>query len=64
EALVDESNDYSDAGHLNVLGAEKVTSFVGRYIGENYDIPVRSEEEPYRTEWNGNYKEYQEFKNE
>lgn len=62
ESLVDESADYSDAGHLNMHGAEKVTGFLGKYIGENYDIPVRSEEEPYRTEWNQNYEEYQEFK--
>lgn len=62
EALVDEGSDYREAGHLNVHGAEKVTGFLGNYIRENYDIPVRSEEEPYRTEWNENYEKYQEFK--
>lgn len=61
ESLVDESTDYGDAGHLNALGAEKVTGYLGKYIGENYDIPVRSEEEPYRTEWNKYYEEYQDF---
>lgn len=62
EALVDEGTDYREAGHLNVHGAEKVTTFLGNYIKENYDTPVRSGEEPYRTEWNENYEKYQEFK--
>lgn len=64
ETLVDEDTDYREEGHLNVHGAEKVTRFLGNYIRENYDIPDRSGEEPYRTEWNDNYEKYLEFKQE
>ena len=32
------SEDFSDTGHVNVLGAKKYTDFLGSYIIENYDI--------------------------
>lgn len=35
----DFAEDYADSGHMNVLGAEKYTSFLGAYLEENYDLP-------------------------
>ena len=36
--LIDFNSDMEDAGHLNVLGAKKVTEFLGAYIAQN--IPL------------------------
>lgn len=37
--LIDLNSDMADAGHLNILGARKVTEFLGAYIAQNYDLP-------------------------
>lgn len=62
--LVDGKTDFRDAGHLNVFGAEKVTEYIGAYIRENYNIPVRSGEADYQKEWDAHSAEYQEHKAE
>lgn len=38
EIRIDSNTDFSDAGHLNSSGAAKVSSFLGRYLAENYDL--------------------------
>lgn len=34
--------DFKDGPHLNIYGAEKLTSYLGTYIRDHYDIPDRS----------------------
>jgi hypothetical protein len=41
EIELDTSNDFRDYKHLNDYGAAKVTSHLGNYIKENYNIPDR-----------------------
>ena len=62
EALVDESCDYREGGHLNLSGAQKVTAFLGGYIKDNYQVPVRPEEEKYRKNWEEARSDYLAYK--
>ena len=40
---IDWDHDSQDGGrHLNILGAEKVSKFLGEYICDNYDIPTHN----------------------
>lgn len=41
--------DYRDGVHLNYWGSEKLTSFLGNYIRQNYDIPDRRTDSDYTT---------------
>ncbi len=38
EIGIDPDKDYADEIHLNVNGAKKLTSFLGEYLSENYDL--------------------------
>ena len=38
EIGIDGKTDFSDSGHLNTSGAEKVAVYLGKYIVENYDV--------------------------
>lgn len=58
----DWNKDTSDAGeHLNVYGAEKVTSFLGKILKSKYDLPDRRLEEEYKS-WNEVSKKYHDIK--
>lgn len=48
--------DFSDTGHVNVLGAEKYTDFLGNYIIENYNIPSQKSVE--NISWNEAYDDF------
>lgn len=62
EDLVDPAIDFYDQdGHLNPSGALKVTTFLGNYIKENYDIPNRRRDENYAKWWD-DYQKYTEYK--
>ena len=62
EDIVDHVVDYYDQdGHLNPLGARKVTDYLGEYIEENYDIPNRKRDEDY-SKWWDDYQRYTEYK--
>lgn len=39
EMGIDFSEDFYNINHVNTLGAEKYTKFLGDYIKENYDLP-------------------------
>lgn len=45
--------DMRDDGHLNNMGAAKVTAYLAEYLKENYDIPDRRGEEGYEL-WEEN----------
>ncbi|MBD5548897.1 MAG: hypothetical protein HDQ97_16185 [Lachnospiraceae bacterium] len=53
---------YTDGSHLNFTGGCKVTSWLGEYILENYDVVSHSNEENYAELWNADYKDYLDFK--
>lgn len=44
---IDPYNNYKDGVHLNMWGAQKLTSWLGNYIREHYDIPDRSDDGDY-----------------
>lgn len=51
----DYDTDLKDSSHCNRSGAEKVTSYVGRYLKENYDLPDRREDAAYAADWDAAY---------
>lgn len=56
--LVDFDIDCYDANsHLNPSGARKITSYIGQYIMEHYDIKDQRENEDY-NKWHEDYKVY------
>ena len=56
---IDYETDYSDQAHVNILGAEKYTTFLAKYISENYDLPDHRGEEDFSS-WDAEWKEFQE----
>ena len=62
ENLIEWEIDCYDAqSHLNPSGAGKVTTYLGKYIMEHYDIPEQKEN-PVYTAWEDDYKAYMEYK--
>lgn len=54
--------DTSDGGdHLNIYGAEKVSSYIANYLTTNYDLPNHKEDKKYQK-WNEQYEEYLKIK--
>lgn len=50
--------DTSDGGdHLNIYGAEKVTTYLAGYLTSNYDFTSHKDDKKY-SKWNEQYKEY------
>lgn len=47
--IIDLNNDMMDAGHLNVTGAQKVTSFLGSFIAQNLPLPDHREDAGYEN---------------
>lgn len=60
--IVNPRTDFEDMTHLNVSGAKKMTEYLGRYIQDNYQIPVRLEE--YGESWGSDYRSYCDYKNQ
>lgn len=55
------SDMYDSGSHLNPSGARKITSFIGQYIMEHYEIPNRSQNMAY-ADWNDTYRAYSSYK--
>ena len=54
EIELDFSTDILDAGsHLNILGAEKLTTHLGQFLKDNFDIPDHRGDENYQSWENG-----------
>lgn len=59
---MDWKKDTSDGGdHLNIYGAEKVSTFIAEYLNENHDLPDRRNEKKY-SKWKKQLLEYKEIK--
>ena len=41
--------DFCDVHHVNILGAEKYTLFLARYLSENYDLPDHRGDEAFSS---------------
>lgn len=49
---IDWSKDTKDQGdHMNVYGARKVSSYIGAYLSEAYDLPDYRKDEAYASWW-------------
>ena len=57
---LDESRDFSDANHVNLLGATKISQHFARYIKEKFSIPDRRtlEYDPYWDMVTAEYHDY------
>lgn len=56
---IDWQTDTRDAGdHMNLSGAMKVSSFIGKYLSEFYDLPDHRTDEAYRS-WNEAFTRYE-----
>ncbi len=59
EIGIDFATDYYDGtGHVNALGSEKVTSYIGSYITARYDLPDHRGDGRYAS-WDEAYKRWQ-----
>lgn len=57
--------DYIDDGsHLNIVGAEKFSKFLGSYIQENYEISDRTNDEQIKKIWDKKAARYNQDKEE
>ncbi|MCR5654612.1 MAG: hypothetical protein K6G07_03105, partial [Lachnospiraceae bacterium] len=64
EDIVDPETDYYDEhSHLNPSGAKKVSAYLSDYITNYYDIPDRREDPAY-VQWDTDYEEYCDYKEE
>ncbi|MGX8709899.1 MAG: hypothetical protein ACQGTM_06585 [bacterium] len=55
EVGLDFANDMNNAGHLNLWGAYKISSYFGNYLAENYDLEDHRSDSAY-AQWNEDYK--------
>lgn len=59
EMGIDWNQDSRDNGdHMNVYGAQKVTTFLGKYLAKEYRLPDHRDDPNYAS-WNQNYNEYE-----
>lgn len=54
----DYTTDLRDTSHCNRSGAEKVTSYVGNYLKEHYELPDRRNDPAYAPTWDTAYEAY------
>lgn len=57
---VDWSTDMYNVNHFNYLGAEKYTSYLEKYLKENYDLKDHRGDESYKA-WNKGYEAYNKY---
>lgn len=59
--IVNYKTDCNDVSHLNISGARKITTYLGKYIKEHYEIEDKRGEDAYAS-WEEDYKAYTEYK--
>lgn len=50
--------DFEDYLHTNILGSEKYTKFIGKYLTENYNLDANKHDDETVEYYNNSYKEY------
>ncbi len=59
KVAIDWQADTRDAGdHMNLSGAMKVSSFIGKYLSDAYSLPSHKQDEAYRS-WNEAFARYE-----
>ena len=58
EMRFDFATDMQDESHVNILGAQKVTCEVGRYIGNHYNVQDCRNNPNISVKWNDIYNDY------
>ena len=58
ENLLDYGTDFSGRTHINVLGAEKITRYIGDYLSEHYSLTDYRQCEEVSKRWEEDYKSY------
>lgn len=56
EIGLDRRYDFAEWQHLNINGAKKVSSYIGKYIKENYNIKDRRNDTELSQKWDEDYK--------
>lgn len=56
---IDYETDFSDANHVNILGAEKYTTFLSGYLNDNYDLPDHRADSTF-SYWNSSWDKFKE----
>lgn len=54
----DFATDLADVSHVNILGAMKITDFVGAYLSSHYDITDNRSNEAVSEKWDAYYQRY------
>lgn len=57
---LDHNTDFKDNNHMNVLGAQKVSKYLGKVLLEEFDVPTHKED-PAFQKWNEDYEEYVDY---
>lgn len=57
----DKTDFYDEDSHMNPSGARKITTYIGEYIMDNYDIEDQRNN-PIYADWHDDYAVYSEFK--
>ncbi len=60
EMKFDEENSYFDSNHLNYIGAETVSSYLGNYLVENYTFGSTSQKNA--EKWDADYRKYENYR--
>ncbi len=60
ELNIDYAKDFSDYSHVNINGAQKVTSYVGNILTTEFDIPNHKGDSGYEK-WDSDYTEYKKW---
>ena len=58
EMQFDYATDMYDSSHVNVLGAQKITTFLGDYISEHYELPDSRLQPDRAKKWDEYYRLY------
>lgn len=62
ELEIDMKNDFADVDHLNYQGAKKVTTYLGNYLNENFELEDHRQDSAYKS-YSETYEEYLETYN-
>jgi len=60
EMDIDFETDFYNADHVDCLGAEKYTRFLGEYICNNYEMPDHGNEHDYVERWDSEFEQFAE----
>ena len=61
QAGIDPKTDFRDLDHLNVVGAEKATRYIGKFLMDHYDFAT-NHSDAVRARWDADCKRYDEAK--